>query len=799
MRINHNIQALNAYRNLAANQSSISKNLERLSSGLRINRAADDAAGLAISEKMRSQIRGLQMAERNALDAISMIQTAEGALNEVHSILQRMRELAVQAANDTNTSEDREAIQKEINQLTSEINRIANATEYNTKKLLNESVSNQARSVQIATGSFSAGSTAIDGTSLQLNPESTMVAGDYKVKIEDVATKSLQSTGTVAGGVQQITLDPTSSLAVGSTYGVKIEQQDVKVITNNPESSSAIDAVSIAPNSPLSDGTVNLVIRRTNDVSNFQADGTGLTGVQLATTNADLNPSDTFAVKTVSQASDVRSGTATAVYINNVTIDPSKFSLKDEDFRLVYAETSPGQFTVTLQDKNGNNLSQAVILDNNQQNYEFYDLSGNKLGVSFTTISNINGALSGLSGSSENGKYNEFDVDVALSLEKNGTQIGTATITPTDTAAGSVVINDSDGTSYTINHDGYANTNVSQTATFGVQSTLEYSTDGTTFTTFNAGDNLTLNGGIFIDTADNITDYTTGNTTVQIDVGTTSSYTATLVDASGNALSAAPTLIVDNNGTYSFGNGTGVSFTTGTLSAGTRTFTVGATVTTKATLSTNGVEVETLNNITPNTTLRFHNGDLTMNIGALTNGEASFTIMGGTNDQSLKIQIGANEGQMLSVGIDDMRALALKLSGNSASSAVSFTNHLGETVTAYYTNAAGVNNGDATEYALDVTTHEKATAAVKVYDYAIARVSEQRSSLGAIQNRLEHTINNLKTAEENLTSSESRIRDTDMAMEMAEFTKNNILTQAAQAMLAQSNQLPQGILQLLQS
>lgn len=113
MRINHNIQALNAYRNLAANQSSISKNLERLSSGLRINRAADDAAGLAISEKMRSQIRGLQMAERNALDAISLIQTAEGALNEVHSILQRMRELAVQAANGTNQDTDREALDSE--------------------------------------------------------------------------------------------------------------------------------------------------------------------------------------------------------------------------------------------------------------------------------------------------------------------------------------------------------------------------------------------------------------------------------------------------------------------------------------------------------------------------------------------------------------------------------------------------------------------------------------------------------------------------------------------------------------
>ncbi|QNU26263.1 flagellin N-terminal helical domain-containing protein [Geobacillus zalihae] len=797
MRINHNIQALNAYRNLAANQSSISKNLERLSSGLRINRAADDAAGLAISEKMRSQIRGLQMAERNALDAISLIQTAEGALNEVHSILQRMRELAVQAANDTNTSEDREAIQKEINQLTSEINRIANSTEYNTKKLLNESVSSQARSVQIAQGSFSAGGTTIDGASLKLDPESTMVAGNYKVKIEDVATKSIQSTGPAAGGVQQITLDATSNLTVGNTYGVKIEQQDVKVITNNPGSSPAIDTVSIAPNSPLSDGTVNLVIRRTNAVNNFQSGGTGLTGVQVSA-SADLDPNDTFVIETKSQASGVQNGTANGLYITNVNIDSSKFSLKGEDFRLVYTETSPGsgQFTVTLQDKNGNDLSQAVILDNNQQNYEFYDLSGNKLGVSFTTISGINGTLAA---ASENGKYNEFDIDIALSLKKNGTQIGTAVITPTDGTAGNVTINGSDGISYTINHNGYASTNINQTATFGIQSTLSYSTDGATFTTFNAGDNLTLNGGIFVDTADNITDYATGDTTVQIDVGTTSSYTATLVDEAGSALSGVPTLIVDNNGTYSFGSGTGVSFTTDTLSAGTRTFTVGATIATKATLSTNGVEVETLNNIAPNTTLRFHNGDLTMDIGALTNGEASFTIAGGTNDQSLKIQIGANEGQMLSVGIDDMRALALKLSGNSAGGTVSFTNHLGETVTAYYTNTAGVNNDGVTEYALDVTTHEKATSAVKVYDYAISRVSEQRSSLGAVQNRLEHTINNLKTAEENLTSSESRIRDTDMAMEMAEFTKNNILTQAAQAMLAQSNQLPQGILQLLKS
>ncbi|RDI40123.1 flagellin Hag [Falsibacillus pallidus] len=136
MRINHNIQALNAYRNLSQTMSNTSKNLEKLSSGLRINRAADDAAGLAISEKMRSQIRGLDMAERNALDGISLIQTGEGALNETHSILQRMRELSVQASNGTLTDEDRGAIQKEMDQLTFEVDRIADTTQFNQKKLL---------------------------------------------------------------------------------------------------------------------------------------------------------------------------------------------------------------------------------------------------------------------------------------------------------------------------------------------------------------------------------------------------------------------------------------------------------------------------------------------------------------------------------------------------------------------------------------------------------------------------------------------------------------------------------------
>ena len=136
MRINHNISALNAWRSLDNVNSTMGKTLEKLSSGLRINRAGDDAAGLAISEKMRGQIKGLDMAVKNAQDAISLIQTAEGALTETHSILQRMRELAVQAASDTNTDVDRNQVQLELDQLREEIDRISRTTEYNTMKLL---------------------------------------------------------------------------------------------------------------------------------------------------------------------------------------------------------------------------------------------------------------------------------------------------------------------------------------------------------------------------------------------------------------------------------------------------------------------------------------------------------------------------------------------------------------------------------------------------------------------------------------------------------------------------------------
>jgi len=202
MRINHNINALNAWRSMSQTQYSMSKTLEKLSSGLRINRAGDDAAGLAISEKMRGQIRGLNMAVKNAQDAISLIQTAEGALTEVHSILQRMRELAVQAASDTNTNVDRSQIQAEINQLREEIDRIARTTEFNTMKLLDgkiESFRPQADLKVVTGGNFDLKASQTGDLRGSQLAQGSDISGNYRVNLaivgRNLGTLTLSLTG----------------------------------------------------------------------------------------------------------------------------------------------------------------------------------------------------------------------------------------------------------------------------------------------------------------------------------------------------------------------------------------------------------------------------------------------------------------------------------------------------------------------------------------------------------------------------------------------------------------------------
>ncbi|MFU8691522.1 flagellin Hag [Rossellomorea sp. FS2] len=225
MRINHNIAALNTHRQLNSANSAQSSSMEKLSSGLRINRAGDDAAGLAISEKMRGQIRGLDMASKNSQDGISLIATAEGALNETHSILQRMRELAVQSSNDTNTSTDRNEIQKEVDELAKEITRISNTTEFNTMKLL-------------------------DGSKDFANNGDIGVEGDLTFQIGANNAQTMQLTigamDAVSLGVHRASNVNNVSADAAGTSGAAVTENGIDVSTNAATATAAITTIDSA-------------------------------------------------------------------------------------------------------------------------------------------------------------------------------------------------------------------------------------------------------------------------------------------------------------------------------------------------------------------------------------------------------------------------------------------------------------------------------------------------------------------------------------------------------------------------
>ncbi|MBG0917682.1 flagellin [Exiguobacterium sp. N5] len=223
MIINHNLNAMNAHRNMSFNTTNSGKAMEKLSSGLRINRAGDDAAGLAISEKMRGQIRGLDQASRNAQDGISLIQTAEGALNETHSILQRMRELAVQSSNDTNTDADRTELQKEVTELTSEITRIANNTEFNTKTLMSGGFSgagsglkfhigaNAAQNIELTIGNMTASGLSVEAVDI-----STQSGANSAITVINDAIESVSSERAKLGATQNRLEHTINNLNVGA-------------------------------------------------------------------------------------------------------------------------------------------------------------------------------------------------------------------------------------------------------------------------------------------------------------------------------------------------------------------------------------------------------------------------------------------------------------------------------------------------------------------------------------------------------------------------------------------------------
>jgi flagellin len=600
MRINHNIASLNTYRQLSANNALNNKSLEKLSSGLRINRAGDDAAGLAISEKMRGQIRGLDQASRNAQDGISLIQTAEGALNETHSILQRMRELAVQASNDTNTEIDRAEIQKEINQLTSEINRIGNTTQFNNMKLLDGSKAIEMETVAATTKDVTS---IVNGT-----------GGDVDVITAMGVTISATADawrGSIAGGI---------TIAADASAGEAIDWGNIDL-----------------------DETAAVTVTKTSD---------GDLNVKLEATDGDGN-------------AFVHEATFTAEVMNAAAEDGSyKVEFHGVSFDLNMAEFKDVEAGSNVR------LNLQVALPDTT-----------------TDVEGTYGLQHDFTDSGEGAKFNSFTID--------GTKAALAGI-----------------------------------------SSLEIEFDGI---------NVTVTGYA----AD-------GATTVLVDKATPATAPAAAGDKFAydeNGLAFEFELIEDADGVPI------AAFKTNKLSIADLT----ATTKTEKQIDTPASEKV-------------------------------------ASDNSLIMQIGANTGQSMAIDVADMRSLALEVSSDTASKTKEVVDSMGEKAIAYYTAIATVTKGtdnEAVEYALDVSTSDKASAAITVIDNSISAVSSERSKLGAFQNRLEHTINNLGTASENLTAAESRIRDVDMAQEMMQFTKMNILSQAATAMLAQANQQPQSVLQLL--
>ena len=550
MVVQHNMSAVNANRMMNVTTTSLSKSTEKLSSGYKINRAADDAAGLSISEKMRGQIRGLSKASSNAQDGISLIQTAEGALNESHSILQRMRELSVQAANGTETDDDREAVNNEIKQLQDELTRISDTTEFNTMKLL-------------------------DGS--QAGP------------------KGVSSTGNVTTGASIAKLKgATATITAGDASGA---------------------AVTFGKEYMNIDGAVIAV-----DFSKLSEDDKNALKVNWAN-----NTSSTVSKK----AAEIFEKT-----INNA-IDESGLSVEHVS---VSASGTTG-FKIT---SGSTGIDSVIKTDDANHTYGTSDATG----VFAKTFDTANNDLEGTGTTKYNGEA--IAADKAFYVEINGQKL---------VAKSAAVANNEDMST--------------------VAKNLQ--------TQINAA----------------IADYNT-NTVAARDEDDKIKDVVVSVTKDGRLS------ITSESGSVSLSD--------------------------------------------------FGGEEVVKNLG-LDAASTKTAANGG-----ITLQIGANEGQTMNFGIDNMSAESL-----------------------------GVGAGK-----IDLSTQTKASTATTTIDAAIKKVSAQRSQLGAVQNRLEHTINNLDTAAENTQTAESRIRDTDMAKEMVEYSKNNILMQAGQSMLAQANQSNQGVLSLLQ-
>ena len=768
MRVYHNIPALFTYNALNSTNESLQKSINKLSTGLRINTAADDAAGLAISEKMRAQIRGLDMAVRNAQDGISMIQTAEGALNETHSILQRMRELAVQAANDTLTANDRQVIQLEIDQLKEEVDRIASTTQFNKKKLLDGSASVLWSADKLETKAF------VRGSLRQVDQFGQKAAAEGNFKISINATPG-------QGQIQK-----------SDVFKIKHEDvmMNVSVNTNKGVNGVSIDG--------LPAGNYSLNLARV---------ATAATATKIANYGFDIFT--------------VAGGDATA----NANIL----------FEVLKVDTALGQVTFR-------GVSYVLDKDGNQTNYVDAnivvggaDITGyTGLGVTLDLLRIDTGDISSVKA----GDKVVYQVNAGIATGSNGVQAtwnydvdSTWDLGWDQTGALAFAFNATGIDGKTVHfRTFYLNTANGVTyegdisARFGDLTKVSTSdTMGASFTAAYIGqvaaDDVMLrdldrfwdaNGRFLLEDPQTIT-------LIQGD-GTKASITLYATDTIRNVQEKLNAAIRDQLGQGQYVSSDADKFVTyvseGDDQANTPEALAGTFVIRSVVAGTNGeiafagdedvIKALSLSVIQNSKENEFSVSVQDAHSGATvaSNTKVTGNLLIGIVHPNVDVEFDPMADIAISWN-DSTKQFELSAEGGTYETYL----HLADNSTVYQIGAnesedMGIDIGNMSTRALGihrvlVTDRDSASRSITIIDSALDSVSNQRAKLGAYQNRLEHTLNNLNTASQNLTAAESRIRDLDMAQEMMNFTKLQILMQAGNAMLAQANTLPQAVLQLL--
>ena len=707
MRIQNNVTAMNTHRMYTMNNDAVAASAKKLSSGYRINSAADDAAGLAISEKMRSQIRGLNMATKNSQDAISLVQTAEGALQETQNMLQRMNELAVQAATGTNEDLDRTALSKEFEQLKREINDVAEQTNFNNMKILDGSLSYK--------GYVRSASTA--GVNMTVEDSSNIVSQGITATTTDATGAA---TATKANGLFDLS---GITGAADKMYKLEVQYTDADGKTQTLE---------LKNNGTVTDGiSTDAAGKKAQDLWG---------GLTFET--PDGNEFTILAAST--------SGKLQIEQTNAGDLDWSKYGL-----------------SLKVSERDKNTTDAAWVPAGNG--------TFNAAAPGATVGTN---SVNGVTASTQGPAVTEFEFDA----EKinNGDKISIAgkeffiyTQTGTD-ATGTAVGKDADGNEV---KNGVANGNKVNIVWDGKSVSDLVSKLSTEMGNGGAGD---------------ITNATASATKPKIEVGVTGNRITVTATPFADTASATEFAKAENNAKYAAAASDAIKadITSSSSGAGTQT-TVEFDIAKmkdgdKFTITAGGKEINVeFKEGTSRADFmkevqaaadKAGIGEVKGNALIFKDKEVSVKLDEGWKDQeyagktnALRIQVGALENEQLAISIDAM-------------------------------NTAGLGLDDATLTRAGASTDENqdlAGAAITATRAAINKISDQRATLGAMQNRLDHKIANLKTTTENLTASESRIRDVDMAEEMTNFTKNNILSQAATAMLAQANSLPQNVLSLL--